>query len=603
MKTIADPRCRPASRFLPPLLLLGAVPIVLGADPRTHSWDALAEARYARIYLNAADRTAGAARTTWSNGSQTQALPAYAGVQEVSASVDWVYVRTTGLAGHVMGPWLNGNFPNLPTNRKTLYRIPRNPSVPATRTLTGLGSIGIFVDGVAMFDSRDAFSWNGTTEAAGTGSWNREAYVNEGATFDPGFAHQENSGTYHYHASPVALRHRLGDHVDFDTATRTYRESSTPVSRHSPILGWVQDGFPIYGPYGYSNATNAGSGLSRMRSGYQLRNGQRGTDNLATTGRTAIPSWARRLYGTAGNQTGPAVSTRYPLGRYMEDNAFLGDLVDPSTGQAFVAGVDYDLDEDNGRWCVTPEFPEGTYAYFVAIAADGTPVFPYNIGRAFHGAPSGGAVTAINETVTTRVIGGADRPVTLEPPVVSGGSVTLVWDAAEGGSYQVESSPDLSNWSTNTAAVLAADGRLSRTLSADAAQSAFRIRRTALANHDPATGAATGGAGGGGGGNNGGGGNPPLDAVAPSAGDRGTTVTLTLTLGGMPPPANMAPTAVRVGTLSGTLLRRASNATVTATLVIPANATPGILDVAVEFPGPPAMGTVSFTLAGGFTLR
>jgi hypothetical protein len=584
--------------FSPLLLLLPSA--VLAADPRTNSWDAVASSHYARIYQTPAEQSSGTAKATWSNGSQTQTLPAYAGVQEVSVSADWVYVRTTGLGGHVMGPWLNGNFPNLPTNRKTLYRIPRTPAVPSTPALTGLGSVGIFVDGVAMFDSRDAFSWNGTAEGNGTGFWNREAYVNEGATFDPAFAHQENTGTYHYHASPIALRHRLGDHVDFDATTRTYRESSAPVTRHSPILGWVQDGFPIYGPYGYSNATNATSGLRRMLSGYQLRNGQRGTDNLTTAGRTAIPSWARRLYGTTGNQTGPAVSTQYPLGRYMEDNAFLGDLVDPSTGQQFVAGVDYDLDEDNGRWCVTPEFPDGTYAYFVSIAADGTPVFPYNIGRAFHGTPAGGAVTAINETVTTRVVGGPEQPVALSKPAVTGGSVTLVWNAAEGGSYQVESSTNLSNWSTNATGVLAAEGRLSQTVAGEAAQSLYRIRRTALATYDPATGTATGG----GGGNNGGGGaNPPLTSVAPSMGDRGTTVTLTLTLGGMAPPANMVPTAVRVGTLSGTNLRRASNTTVTATLVIPATATPGALDVAVEFPGPPNMGTVSFTLAGGFTVR
>lgn len=606
MKTPAASHRRSTDRFLStlplPFLLLGAVPIALGADPRTDSWDALADARYARIHRNDADRIAGAAQTTWSNGTQTQSLPAYAGVQEVSVSADWVYVRTTGLGGHVMGPWQNGSFPNLPTNRKTLYRLPRNPTVAATRTLTGLGSIGIFVDGVAMFDSRDAFAWNGTTEANGTGAWNREAYVNEGATFDPAYAHQENTGTYHYHASPIALRHRLGDHVDFDAATGAYRESSTPVTRHSPILGWVRDGFPVYGPYGYAEATNAASGIRRMRSGYQLRNGQRGTDDLASTGRTAVPAWAHRLYGTAASGTGPAVSTRYPLGRYMEDNAFLGDLVDPSTGRAFVAGVDFDLDEDNGRRCVTPEFPEGTYAYFVSVAEDGTPTFPYNIGRAFHGNPTGGAVTTIAEAVVTRVVGGAERPLALASPRVDSGSVTLVWNAAEGGTYQVESSVDLAAWTTNAAGIAVGDNGASRTVSSDSAQAVFRVRRTALAAYDPATGTTDGGGTGGGGGG-GGGATPPLSAVTPSSGVRGTTVNLTMTLGGNPPPAALSPGAVRVGTLTGKDVRRVDSTTVTATVVLPADATPGALDVVVEFPGPPGMGTVAFTRAGGFTLR
>ncbi|MEN9777157.1 MAG: hypothetical protein RJB04_912, partial [Verrucomicrobiota bacterium] len=357
----------------------GLASLPLAADTRIDSWITRHAGRYARVYLNDAALQSGTSVTTWSNGSQTQAQPAYAGVQELASDTDWVYVRTTGLALHPMGPWLNGAFPNLPTNRKTLYRVPRNPTVPTTQTLTGLGVIGCFVDGVAMFDSRDGFVWTGAAEAGmGNGYWNREAYVNEGATFDPGYAHQENSGTHHYHANPVALRYLLGDHVDFDETTRKYRESTAPVTRHSPILGWVRDGFPVYGPYAFSEATNATSALRRMTSGFQLRNGQRGTDNLSTGGRSTIPAWAQRAYGVGANQSGPAVSTQYPLGRYMEDNAFLGDLTQPTTGQKFVMGIDYDLDENNGRWCVTPEFPEGTYAYFVAIAADGTPVYPYN---------------------------------------------------------------------------------------------------------------------------------------------------------------------------------------------------------------------------------
>ena len=52
-------------------------------------------------------------------------------------------------------------------------------------------------------------------------------------------------------------------------------------------------------------------------------------------------------------------SSNYPLGRYMEDNDYLGD-------HGYVQGVDFDLDEYNGRWCFTPDFPKGTYAYFVS---------------------------------------------------------------------------------------------------------------------------------------------------------------------------------------------------------------------------------------------
>ena len=404
-------------------LILTAISV--SADALVDSWFTTSSGKYARIYTTDANKAAGNSVTTWSNGTQTQALPAYSGVQEIYSSASWLYVRSSGLGLHVMGPWyLNAAhttaFPNYPVNTKSLYRIPRTITVPATKTLTGLGVIGYFVDGVSMFDSRDGFVWTGAGESGmGTGYWNREAYVNEGVTFDPGYAHQENSGTHHYHANPIALRYELGDHVGFNATTKTYSESTNAVTKHSPILGWVRDGCPVYGPYGYSSASNSASGVRRMVSGYVLRNGQNGTQDLTVVGRTNIPAWAVRLYNVAANQSGPTVSTTYPLGRYLEDNDYLGDL-------GFTQGVDFDLDDYNGRWCVTPEFPGGTYAYFVSISSNGTPAFPYNIGRSFYGSPTGSAVTSLTEAVTTNFVGGARTPLKLNPPAVGNGSVTLV---------------------------------------------------------------------------------------------------------------------------------------------------------------------------------
>ena len=299
--------------------LLGAI-LALGADPargeavdpRTNSWFTANAGRYARIYTNDTMQAAGTALTTWSNGSQTQANPAYCGVQAAYSSANWAYVRSTGLAGYTMGPWQNGSFPNLPVNQKSLYRVPRSTSVPAAKSITEGGAIGVFVDGVAMFNSWDAFTWSPNAQADEgniTGYWNRDAYVNEGPTFDPGFAHQQNTGVYHYHASPIALRYLLGDHVLFNAATGVYSEDTSPPTAHSPLLGWVADGFPVYGPYGYATATNAASGVRRMISGYVLRNGQHGTSNLAVTGRATLPAWAVRLYGVGASQAGPGVST------------------------------------------------------------------------------------------------------------------------------------------------------------------------------------------------------------------------------------------------------------------------------------------------------
>ncbi|MGA9777670.1 MAG: YHYH protein [Limisphaerales bacterium] len=281
-------------------LCLALAAAARASDPRTNSWFTTCSGQYARLYTNSAMQAAGTTLTTWSNGSQTQALPAYCGVQEVYSSSNWIYVRSTGLASYNMGPWyLNAQhtqmFSNLPLNQKSLFRFPRTSSVPASKSISGGGQIGIFVDGVAMFNSWDGYYWNGSADVQtgpDNGYWNRDAYVNEGVTFDAGYAHQQQSGVYHYHADPIGLRYELGDHVDYNPATKTYSEDTNTPTEHSPILAWTADGFPLYGPYGYSNPTNPASGIRRMVSGYVPRNGQNGTDNLDYNGaaRSTIPA-------------------------------------------------------------------------------------------------------------------------------------------------------------------------------------------------------------------------------------------------------------------------------------------------------------------------
>ncbi len=561
-------------------IILALAVTARASDPRTNSWFTTYTGQYARIYTNDAMKTAGMTLTNWSNGSQTQANPAYCGVQEIDSSTNWVYVRSTGLASYNMGPWQNGAFPNLPVNQKLLYRFPRTNGVPASKTLTGGGQIGIFVDGVEMFNSWDAFYWNGTTDTsgAGTGYWNRDAYVNEGATFDAGYAHQQNTGVYHYHADPIGLRYLLGDHVDYNTTTKTYSEDTNAPVKHSPVLGWVGDGYPVYGPYGYSNATNAGSGIRRMISGYVIRNGNYGTSNLTANGRTTIPQWAVRIFNVASNQSGPTVSTSYPLGRYMEDNDYLGD-------HGYTQGVNFDLDECNGRWCVTPEFPNGTYAYFVAIDSNGVPVFPYNIGRAYYGSPAGGSVSTISEAVVTNFLGGPSSTPSLNSPTVKNGAVTLIWSATEGGTYMVLSTTNLTTWTTNSTTVGAVLNVASYTNNPTDDHRFYRVARTALATYDPVSGTSGGG----------------TASFAPGgSASRGTTVTVTITLPGSPPnpPANAPITSVVLaGSISGTSISDSTQGTVVATFTIPSNASTGAQNIVVTFTsGPPPYTISSFTI-------
>lgn len=573
---------------------LGAV----HADPQITSWFTANSGQYARIYASSAAETAGTQSTTWNRGAGIQSSPTYADISEISASTNWVYIRTSGLASHLMGPWPN-TFPNFPSNTATIYRIPRVPTVPATKTSTGGGPIGRFVNGVSFFDNRDTFSYVNATatevQNTGDGIWNRDAYVNEAVTFDPALAHQAGNN-YHYHVQPIALRYQLGDHVDYNVTTNRYTESSSAVTRHSPIIAWAADGFPIYGPYGYSDPTSATSGVRRMVSGYTLRNGLNGTTNLTTTGRRSLPAWAAATQGRSSTLTsiqyGPAVNATYPLGRYLEDNDFLGDLGYTQTTGATVR--DFDLDEHNGRVCVTPEFPAGTFAYFSTINADGSPAFPYNIGRQYYGSPTGGSTT-ISESVTTYFDGGPNKVETADAPAVNNatGDVTLIWSAVEGGTYRVEASSDLSTWSNVASAVTAAGDTASSTetgvKNTDVSRF-YRLTRTSLASFD----------------SNGfdytpsGGGTTTASAPGGSAA-RGATVTVTITLPASPPnpPLNVVPISVTIGgNISGTSISRPSITTARASFVIPANAATGAQNVVVVFsPGP------TYTLSGGFTIN
>jgi hypothetical protein len=122
---------------------------------------------------------------------------------------------------------------------------------------------------------------------------------------------------------------------------------------HSPIIGWAYDGNPIYGPYGYSSIT--GGSVKQMIPGYEL---------VIKDNRPNLDL--------------------YPLGIFIEDYEFL------NTG---------DLDKHNGRYCITPEFPNGTYAYFSTFntfveTREGSlfnkykkPAFPYLIGNTYKSNP------------------------------------------------------------------------------------------------------------------------------------------------------------------------------------------------------------------------
>jgi hypothetical protein len=154
----------------------------------------------------------------------------------------------------------------------------------------------------------------GAMQNPSTYPWNLEALsgVFQFGT-DAANAHTQPDGAYHYHGLPTTYLTQLG-----------------ASSSRMTLVGWALDGFPIYAHYGYGTATDATSAIRKVTPSWQLK---------------ATPDASR-----------PSTSI-FPLGTFTQD-------------YQYVAGSG-DLDQCNGRFGVTPEFPQGIYHYYI------TDTFPF----------------------------------------------------------------------------------------------------------------------------------------------------------------------------------------------------------------------------------
>lgn len=283
-----------------------------------------------------------------------------ANVQQVQYSTDNVYISATGIPAYPTAPFLDGN-PSLAGSNAYIFRVPRVPQ-QQTGTLTDvpLGHIGVLKNGVPIFNAEDAMSYNGQ------GIWLRNAVYWENDGMDCSKGHPApnmgggglQSGRYHHHQNPAPFSTAS---VLLSSICTQYPSTGlyTPdPAQHSPLLGYAFDGFPIYGCFGHSDPLDAASPIARIESSWQPRNI---TVRQTLADGTTLPA----------NQYGPAVSPQYPIGCYIQDFEF-------------VAGSG-DLDAHNGRFCVTPEYPGGTYAYFATVDADLNSAYPYFIGPTYYG--------------------------------------------------------------------------------------------------------------------------------------------------------------------------------------------------------------------------
>ena len=229
-------------------------------------------------------------------------------------------LTANGIPDHTVGTFPSANNPHAISEQTVSAEFTLAPRKTSNATeFGGPNTVGYILNGVKV-DAGTAGTCNASGSncslAGGTGNWSIEALGQSHFDFgdDSNHAHVQPGGAYHYHGVPEGFVEKRGGSASKMT-----------------LIGWAADGFPIYSRYGYSIAGQSNSNIRKM-----------------------LPSY--RLIDSVSNER-PPVSV-YSLGTFSQDWVYEEGLGD--------------LDECNGRWAVTPEFPQGIYHYY---ATDEYPYF------------------------------------------------------------------------------------------------------------------------------------------------------------------------------------------------------------------------------------
>jgi hypothetical protein len=242
--------------------------------------------------------------------------PAFASEVTITIENGTRIIRSNGIPNHLTGEFPNRGNPNTIAPQKYEFRMPADPKPAEHTTPLRMQPFGVAINGV-VFDPGAAEWWNRDRSSG----WQYEPLFGNGMLgVDKSHAHVQPTGAYHYHGLPTALIYALTD-----------------GKPRMVLLGWAADGFPIYNPIGYADPNNAGSAQKSLKSSYAVK------------------------HGTRPNGPGGAYD-----GRFVAD-------------YEYVAGSG-DLDECNGIFGVTPEYPKGIYHYVL------TDTFPF-VPRMYRGTP------------------------------------------------------------------------------------------------------------------------------------------------------------------------------------------------------------------------
>lgn len=254
------------------------------------------------------------------------------GEEVYEITCDQIPNHSTGVYPNACDPW-----PILPIVRT--WRIPMYPELDPRKVLertptptisaanTG-GVFGIAVNGVPFhtnapfWKTRPALGWQFEQTGHDVGMY---------FGLDHNNAHTHPLDGYHYHALPWGL-------VDLLSKQKAGSGDCRPML----LMGWAADGYPIYAPFvdsAYYFGSSADGPRAEVRSSYRLKSGYRPRPSVDN------PDQPGGIYD----------------GTFAQDYEYL-----PGSG---------DLDECNGRFGRTPEYPEGIYHYFVTTSFPAIPRF------------------------------------------------------------------------------------------------------------------------------------------------------------------------------------------------------------------------------------
>jgi len=126
-------------------------------------------------------------------------------------------------SGTTFGGGTFNQNPNSISTQNITLKIPVNPAVNAAHSATPMGVIGVALNGVPLFN-----------QYAAGGS----PLTGEINSFDQWWGHPQMSGMYHYHVEPLYL--------------------TTVKASKSALMGFLLDGFPVYGPKETDNSDPTG---------------------------------------------------------------------------------------------------------------------------------------------------------------------------------------------------------------------------------------------------------------------------------------------------------------------------------------------------------